>query len=139
MQTIIFRITFYFTSFCVFMPSIITFYTANANDDYFLPKYYDTYLANKAATIEALMRAAGEDGISFIFITDEHAPQYSIMRSPEIIHRLSELVHLPTLISGGDVDQTGQKTNEFCDALRKNFNGTILHAVGNHDFLNQNL
>ena len=118
------------------MPSVIYFDVIAG--DYWLPPYYDGYLETKAGVIEQYAREAGGDGNVFVFITDEHAPQYSQMRSPAIIHKLAELTHLPILFSGGDVDQNGTKTDEFCDALRNAYNGEIHHLVGNHDFLNQN-
>lgn len=114
-----------------------TLYIDSVNNEHWLPPYYESYLQTKAERIEELARQAAGQGNVFIFITDEHAPNYNAMRSPEVIHRLAELVHLPILFSGGDVDQNGTQTYVYCDALRKNFN-RIHHAVGNHDFLSLN-
>lgn len=121
------------------MPGTIFF--DQIDDEFWLPPYYDYYLESKAQVIEEYARAAGGDGNVFIFITDEHAPTYNTMRSPALIHRLSELVHIPLLFSGGNVAQSGkpEQEREYCDALRHAFGGRIHHAVGRHDFLNENL
>lgn len=115
-----------------------TIFIDQVNGDDWLPPYYDTYLATKAAAIETYARDAAGDGNVFIFITDEHAPTYNAMRSPQIINRLSKLTHLPILFSGGDVTQDGQNTYIYCNALRENYSGAIHHLVGNHDFMNLN-
>lgn len=121
------------------MPGTIFF--DQVDDEFWLPPYYDYYLESKAQVIEEYARAAGGDGNVFIFITDEHAPTYNVMRSPALIHRLSELVHIPLLFSGGNVAQSGkpEQEKEYCDALRHAFGGRIHHAVGRNDFLNKNL
>lgn len=121
------------------MPGTIFF--DQVDDEFWLPPYYDYYLESKAQVIEEYARAAGGDGNVFIFITDEHAPTYNTMRSPALIHRLSELVHIPLLFSGGSVAQSGlpEQEKEYCDALRHAFGGRIHHAVGRNDFLNKNL
>lgn len=115
-----------------------TIYFDEVVGDYWLPPYYDGYIENKAEIIEQYAREVAGNGNVFVFITDQHAPQYNEMRSPIIIHRLAELAHLPLLFSGGDVDQNGTQTKVYCDALRDNYSGEIHHIVGNHDFLNQN-
>lgn len=115
------------------MPSTIDFYSADG--EYFLPKYYDTYLSQKATVIEEYARAAGGDGAVFAFITDQHSPEYNQDWSPAILHRLSELVHIPIVFNGGDLSHTGQNPEHYADLQRKNYNGEIHHAVGNHDFL----
>jgi hypothetical protein len=73
-----------------------------------------------------------------VFITDEHAPQQNQMRSPALIRRLADMVHIPVVFSGGDIDHSGELTYVFSDALRECFDGKIYHAVGNHDFLHGN-
>ena len=134
------RIAFYTrlsnSDISVIMPA--TIYIDAVVGEYWLPPYYDGYLEEKASVIEQYAREAAGNGNVFVFITDQHAPQYNEMRSPTIIHRLAELAHLPLLFSGGDVDQNGKQTKVYCDALRDNYSGEIHHIVGNHDFLNQN-
>ena len=115
-----------------------TIFIDQVDDNYWLPPYYNTYLASKAYAIETYARAAGSEGNVFIFITDEHAPNYNSMRSPAIIKKLSEMVHIPILFNGGDVSHTGLDTWEYCDALRSAYKGQIYHLVGNQDFLNTN-
>ena len=120
------------------MPGTITFYPTDTPIEHFLPEYYDDYLTAKAAVIEQYAREAGGDGAVFAFVTDEHSPSYNQNRSPAMLKRLSEMVHIPVVFSGGDVDQNGTNTKYYCDLLRANFKDKIHHAVGNHDFLSLN-
>ena len=115
------------------MPSTIDFYPAD--DEYFLPHYYDEYLEDKDNEINMYAKEAAVNGTVFFFVTDEHAPDYNENWSPAIIHRLSQLTNIPMFVSGGDLDQNGTKTQYYADLVRKNFTGHVYHVVGNHDFL----
>lgn len=127
------------------MPS--TIFIDQVDDEFWLPPYYNYYLDGKAQIIEEYAREAGGDGNIFIFITDEDVVSGNIngdgtnlnaMRSPALIHKLSERVHIPFLFNGGNLSQTGLQTHIYADELRKAYSGQIHHAVGLHDFGNSN-
>lgn len=139
------------SSIATIMPS--TIYIDEVDGDLWLPPYYDSYIDSKAETIEHYLRNEEYNStsqewekvydpdaklVSFVFVTDEHAPQYNQMRSPAIINRLAEKLNIQMVVSGGDVDQSGLLTYQYCGLLRKAFNKEIHHAVGNHEFLSKN-
>jgi hypothetical protein len=100
-----------------------------------IPDYYfgDNYLQGKTARIAELVSGCAATGDAFIFITDEHWA-LNTKKSPSLIKYITDRVHIPLLINGGDTDDN--VSNAFMDSLRKSFKWQIHSAAGNHDWFN---
>ena len=111
-----------------------------------VPSYYDDHLSTAIASIRNNMNACGQNGDTFIFITDLHWDPYVLYqnrnarRSPALMKRIVEETGIKKIIMGGDYF-TGNDSAEFeFEQLRDifnsfNFKNTLLFPMmGNHDW-----
>ena len=100
-----------------------------------LPDYYfaDNYIQNKISRINTLAKSAVANGDAFVFISDQHWAQ-NAKKSPALLRYIHNNTHLNLLFNGGDSGEGG--SNEYCDLIRKAWDGKIYHATGNHEYYN---
>lgn len=106
-----------------------------------IPSYYDSYIATKTDTINAIKAETGTDGFSFVFITDEHVQQ-NRMQSPKLIKYIRENTSINTIINGGDIftnyatkAEAYKGISNFV-AVMGNTGSTMYSIIGNHEFNN---
>lgn len=103
-----------------------------------VPIYYSEHLANKETAISNNMDSIGQDGETFVFITDIHWEGTNSHISPNLIKDILDKTNVNTLICGGDLINEGVKAAEKAQMLAcmKAFYtpvATFPVALGNHD------
>ena len=95
--------------------------------------YYfaNSYLPNKCLRIRELLDGCAGNGDAFFFVTDQHWP-LNAHQSPALMKYISEYVHIPRVFSGGDTADNASE--DYANALEVAFDGSIHHAMGNHDY-----
>ena len=111
--------------------------TQDLSDISMIPSYYfeNNYLQNKIARINELYNKYAADGTAFVFITDEHFehPRCNAQISPMLLNYINKNTNIRVLVDGGD--NADGASELWCNLLRKNWNGRIYHAIGNHDYM----
>ena len=110
-------------------------------DNAFLPSYWIDYLPNKIATIKALQDEAGNDGFSFIVMSDIHYPENLGKRSPAIAKHIMDECNIRYALVLGDIQSRGshatkaQAESDFTGAEKmfEPIAGNVLFQKGNHD------
>ena len=111
-----------------------------------IPSYYDAPLSSAVTSIRQNMNACGQNGDTFVFITDLHwDPRVlynnrNARRSPALVKKIIEETGLKKIVFGGDYF-TGNDSAEFeFEQLRSLFNAfniknTLSYPImGNHDW-----
>jgi len=104
-------------------------------------RYYQSYLLNKANTINTLKTAYGLNGFSFVFISDEHHQQ-SAGQSPKLIQYIRENTNIDRIINGGDIytyhNTKAEAYKDICEyiSLLKSTGCGVWSAIGNHEYNN---
>ena len=111
-----------------------------------IPSYYDAPLASAVASIRQNMNACGQNGDTFVFITDLHwdpivlYKNRNARRSPALVKKIIEETGLKKIVFGGDYF-TGNDSAEFeFEQLRSlfiafNIKNTLSYPImGNHDW-----
>lgn len=112
------------------------FIAAHQND---LPSYYDDYLADKIDEINEIIDGSGDDGDTFIFITDYHR-QSNIKNSPAVIKRLMDWTRIRSIVFGGDAqdfETTAGGAIAENNGFRADFEklwDKMHNIIGNHEF-----
>ena len=109
----------------------------NPAEDY-VPTYFKANVSDAIERYRKNSEAVGNDGDSFIFITDTHWG-YNQMHSPALIKHILKNTNLRNVICGGDALDSGSKASE----LKKGYDhmaafsfvpGGLKFVLGNHDF-----
>ena len=105
-----------------------------------LPSYYDTYIASKCDTINALVPT---NGVQFAFITDPHINIGTpALHSKALLNYISRHTLVDTVVCGGDLANGGTKNGapEFAQLIRDGYDyinpdnhWNVLSVAGNHD------
>ena len=111
-----------------------------------LPTYYDNYLPTKLSQIRNYIASAGNDGVSFVFISDVHydAAEVNNMRiSPLLIKAVSEETPVKRMICGGDLITSANSKDDALKLIQETITDyrtktemDTLWTVGNHEFNN---
>lgn len=116
----------------------ITAIKAVVSDD-IVPSYFESNLTEKIPEIISNMNDAGQDGTSFVFITDLHW-ETNYKHSPALVKRILDKTSVRNVFSGGDIINEGEKAvmyETFLDCINQfRFvpnNGFFPIARGNHD------
>ena len=108
----------------------------DSTDPFELPSYYPSYLDSKCERIKTLMKAAGGDGDTFIFITDQHMDNNcakNTHHSFKMIKYIAEKCRITKLFCGGDLKNGGDE--QYADEFRRAIGGRCYMANGNHEYL----
>lgn len=105
-----------------------------------LPNYYDTYIASKCDTINALVPT---NGVQFAFITDPHINIGTpALHSKVLLNYISRHTLVDTVVCGGDIANGGTQNGapEFAQLIRDGYDyinpdnhWNVLFVAGNHD------
>lgn len=101
-----------------------------------LPSYYDSYMSDKVAVINSLMRGAALNGDAFVFITDQHTElNRNAGQSTRLIKHIGEHTKVNKVFSGGDVYCSNQvRLLDAYAAEMAEFGGDVHYAMGNHEY-----
>lgn len=106
--------------------------------------YYTNYMTQVANKINTNKGAFGLNGLSFIFITDEHWKQ-NAKKSVYLIKELRKKTGIDMLINCGDI-LTKEKTKELAYSKISEYiteledtNCKVYSCIGNHEFNNPNM
>lgn len=110
-----------------------------------IPDYYfaNDYLDNKVDFIRNLMEGCMANGDAFFFQTDEHW-ELNAQHSPALIKYIADRLNISRLFDGGDstheianyrLPHLNPAAIDFNRLRYKTYNGKIIHAVGNHEYL----
>ena len=120
--------------------------TLSKLEDSAVPSYYDTQMSAAIDSIRENMAACGQDGDTFVFVTDLHWDPYvkydnrNARRSPDLVRKVVKATGITKIITGGDYFTGNDDADFMADQLRDIFNsfaieGTRLYTMmGNHDW-----
>ena len=100
----------------------------------FVPDYWRSYLATKAAEINAALEAAGDNKSAFLWYTDAHwATNYG--QSPMILRYLTKHTGMAKTYFGGDIAVEASGETELLTAWLDDVSTIPNHRsmIGNHD------
>ena len=106
-----------------------------------LPSYWESYLPNKIATINALQDEGGKDCFSFVVMTDLHYPANLGKLSPVIAKKILDRCYIKYALCLGDVQTRGCHAtkdqllaeNELIEEMLAPIRDRLLQTEGNHD------
>lgn len=102
-----------------------------------IPSYYTAHIEQKAQQIRSNMMDVGQNGETFIFITDTHW-ESNTGNSPELVRYLLHNLNIKVILNGGDFINQGERA-PMAKAMQTAvssylFRDTVmLCAFGNHD------
>lgn len=110
-----------------------------AVSDDFIPTYFESNLSAKIPEIISNMNDAGQNGTTFVFITDLHW-ETNYKNSPALVKRVLDKTSVKNVFCGGDIINQGEKaemSEVFLDCINRfrfvpNL-GFFPIARGNHD------
>lgn len=103
-----------------------------------IPSYFDTMMAAKIPAIRDNMNAAGQNGDTFVFITDIHW-QNNAKNSLALIRYIINKTNINKIICGGDIIGQGERDAMMDDMITAikgmefPFHNDLLVTFGNHD------
>lgn len=106
--------------------------------DIVIPEYYQTNIETARASITENMMEAGQNGETFIFITDTHW-ESNRKHSPSLVKYLLKNLNINLLLCGGDLINQGERATmiermrEAITAFSPYNNIVMPCAFGNHD------
>lgn len=101
-----------------------------------LPDYYTDYLTAKVDELKNIEESVGENGDSFVFITDYHSPSNQ-GHSPKLIKHICDELNIPQVVFGGDIltevydNSSTTQLRDFMKLFKDQQRFRVI--VGNHD------
>lgn len=103
-----------------------------------IPSYYEPMMATKLSTIRDNMNEVGQNGDTFVFITDLHW-QNNAKNSLKLVKYIMDRTNINKIVCGGDIIGGGERTPMMNDmitvikGLEFPFHNDLLVCFGNHD------